>query len=205
MSIANERAEMSAALAPLLEASAEEVEAAITVANERSAPEKRNLVSLLAIAEHFRALLSSVDRDVRRSFLATGADGMTRRDTALAGDLVRVSVALCEDLAGPYDVAWDGNWPSARPRLRGQIPLGAKPGDVIVGGDGGGTRIDIVVVEDDDGTLSGEEVPGTWRDPPLEGVFSSTYRRLERLYPEEVPPAIRARPDEKEPPIAGCA
>jgi hypothetical protein len=63
---------------------------------------------------------------------------------------------------------------------------------VLIGGDGGGTRIDIEVVEEDDGTLTGLPLfPDTWRDPPLEEVFIETYRRLERSYPDEVPPDAR--------------
>ena len=187
MSIGDERAEISARLAPLLEASAKEVEAAITLVYERRPPEKRNLISVLATAEHFWALLFSLSAEKRRGVLAEEASGMARRDRALNGELDRVAVAICDDIAGPYDVAWDGNWPSARPRPPGKIPEGAEPGDIIVGGDGGGTRIDIAVLEDDDGTMSGEAVPDTWRDPPLEDVWLSTYRRLKHLYPQEEP------------------
>lgn len=91
---------------------------------------------------------------------------------------------------------WDGNWPGvlARRRLRGQIPAGAKVGDVVTGGDGGGTRIDIEVVSDNDGTLNGLVLfPGTWRDPPLEDVWTSTYRRLEESYPGAAPDDVRRR------------
>ncbi len=56
-----------------------------------------------------------------------------------------------------------------------------------MGGDGGGTRIEIRVIEDDDGVLTGEEVPDSWRDPPFEDVWLAAYRRLERLYPGEIP------------------
>ena len=35
--------------------------------------------------------------------------------------------------------------------------------------------------------LTGEEVPDSWRDPPFEDVWLATYRRLERLYPGEIP------------------
>jgi len=106
----------------------------------------------------------------------------------LGGELDRVAGQICDEVAGPYDVQWDGNWPSSLPRLRGRIPASAKAGDVLVGGDGGGTRIQIRVVEDDDGVLTGEEVPGSWRDPPSEDVWLATYRRLESLYPGEIPP-----------------
>ena len=50
----------------------------------------------------------------------------------------------------------------------------------------------IRVVEDGDGMLTGEEVPGSWRDPPFEDVWLATYRRLERLYPGEIPPPPQA-------------
>ena len=101
MSIADERAEISARLAPLLDASAEEVEAAIVVFYERPPLERRNLVSVLATAEHFRALLSSLGGGERRAFLAKDARSTTRRDKALTGELDRVSVAICDQLAGP--------------------------------------------------------------------------------------------------------
>lgn len=58
---------------------------------------------------------------------------------------------------------------------------------MLAGGDGGGTRIQIRVVEDDDGVRTGTEVPGSWRDPPFEDVWTATYQHLERLYPEEIP------------------
>lgn len=90
--------------------------------------------------------------------------------------------------SGPYDVQWDGNWHSSLPRLRGRIPASAKAGDILVSGDGGGTRIEIRVVEDDDGVLTGEEVRDSWRDPPFEDVWLAAYRRLESLYPKEIPP-----------------
>lgn len=191
MSIADERASISRALGPLLDASADEVEAAILLVYERSPPQKRNLVSVLATADHLRALLAAISGDERRALLAKAASGIARRDRALEGELDRVAVAISDELAGPFAIAWDGNWPSARPRLRSRIPVGVRAGDVIIGGDGGGTRIDLAVIEDDDGVLTGVEMPNTWRDPPLEEVWVSTYQRLEHLYPNEVPPSVR--------------
>ena len=85
-----------------------------------------------------------------------------------------------------------GKAASPRPRLRGRIPAAARAGDALVGGDGRGTRIEIRVVEDDDGTLTGEHVQDRWRDPPFEDVWLAAYRRLERLYPGEIPPLTGA-------------
>jgi hypothetical protein len=62
------------------------------------------------------------------------SDQRTRREIALGGDIAGVAAKLSDHLAGPYDVAWDGNWPSAAPRLRGMIPAGARPSDVLIGG-----------------------------------------------------------------------
>jgi hypothetical protein len=67
----------------------------------------------------------------------------------------------------------------------GRIPASARVGDVLAGGDG--ARIAIRVVADDDGMLTGREVPDSWRDPLFEDVWLAMYRRLERLYPGEIP------------------
>jgi len=40
--------------------------------------------------------------------------------------------------------------------------------------------------------LTGDVLSETWKDPPFEDVWTETYRRLEELYPEEVP-EIRRR------------
>ena len=188
MSIADECSEIAAGLAPLLDTSSDAVEAAIALVYQRPSAERRNKISVLATADHFRALLAGMTGEDRRAALSADHQGHTRRDRALSGELDRVAVAVCDEVAGRFDVAWDGNWPSARARLRGRIPEHAREGDTIVGGDGGGTRIDITVLRDEDGTLTGEAVAGTWRDPPLEDVWLSTYRRLAELYPGEVPP-----------------
>jgi len=165
------------------------VERAIVLVHERPPAGRRNLVSVLATVSQLNALLSAMPSAKRRDYLTrTQSDGRTRLDRLLGGELDRVAGQLCDEVAGPYDVQWDGNWLSSLPRLRGRIPASAKAGDVLVGGDGGGTRIQIRVVEDDDGVLTGEEVPGSWRDPPSEDVWLATYRRLESLYPGEIPP-----------------
>jgi hypothetical protein len=106
----------------------------------------------------------------------------------LRGEIAIPAGQLSEVLAGPYDVSWDGNWPNPRPRLRGRMPPTARPGDILIGGDGGGVRIDLRVVADPDGVLTAEIVShDTWRDPPLEDVWIETYRQLEARYPGEAP------------------
>jgi hypothetical protein len=159
------------------------------LAHRRHAVDRRNLVSILATTAWLNALLAAIPDAERRSSLTRGqSDGRTRLDWLLGGELTRVAGQISDEVAGPYDVLWDGNWPSARPRLRGRMPTSAKVGDVLVGGDGGGARIEIRVVEDDDGVLTGEEVLDSWRDPPSEDVWVAAYRRLERQYPDEIPP-----------------
>jgi hypothetical protein len=156
--------------------------------HHRQPPGRRNLVSVLATVAELNVLLAAAPDPERRDYLThTHSDGRTRLDRLLDGELDGVTAEIHDVAAGPYDVSWDGNWPSSRPRLRGRIPASARAGDVLAGGDGGGTRIAIRVVEDDDGVLTGEEVPGSWRDPPFEAVWLATYSRLERLYPEEIP------------------
>jgi hypothetical protein len=195
--IDHEERALAAALGRLIRRQSSEIENAIRLVRERPPVERRNRVSVLATVAHLNALLAAMTAKERSDHLArSGADGRERLDRLLAGELDRVAVEICDDVAGPYDVDWDGNWPSARPRLRGRIPASAAPGDVIVGGDGGGTRIDIRVTKDDDGVLTGAEVADTWRDPPLEEVWLATYRRLEALYPDEIPP-----PPGKPPPV----
>lgn len=201
MGIEADRAVITRQLAPLLEVTVADVERAILLVHERSDVEERNLVSVLATAAHLAALLTAMSDEGRHAcVMHVDKDDRTRRDRALAGELDRVAVEICEEAAGPTDVLWDGNWPSSRKRLRGRIPARFAPGDVIIGGDGGGTRIDILVTEDDDGALTGEHMSDAWRDPPLEDVWVETYRRLERLYAEEVPLAVR-RPADPEPEI----
>ncbi len=55
----------------------------------------------------------------RRDYLTrTQGDGRTRLDRLLGGELDRIAAQICDETAGPYDMSWDGNWPSSRPRLR---------------------------------------------------------------------------------------
>ena len=174
-----EAAAVAARLAPLLGAEPSAIEDALRATFERY--RKPNAVSLLATAEQLAALLAQVE------------DAAQHRERVLAGEFESVTGALCEQLAGPADVAWDGNWPPevARLALRDRLPPGAKPGDTVIGGDGGGTRIDIRVVADDDGVLTGDVLfPETWRDPPLEDVWVAAYSRLEAAYPDAIPPLL---------------
>src|SRR2546425_5220959 len=167
MSIEDERGRRAAELAPLLRRSAAEVERAIQEQHTRRPKDKRNLVSTLASVAQLAAMLRLFpERERDEWLLGVTADAVTRRERALAGELVGITVELCDHLAGPYEVLWDGNWPSAAPRLRGRIPATARPGDVIIGGDGGGGRTALLVTADDDGVTTGEVFPGTWRDPP---------------------------------------
>jgi hypothetical protein len=188
--IDHERAVLAGELAGLTGTEPAAVQRAIMLAHQRHSAGRRNLVSVLATVAQLNALLAAAPDAQRRDDLTSPQnDGRTRLDLLLGGELGRVTVQICDAVAGPYDVWWDGNWPAARLRLRlrGRIPASAAAGDVLAGGDGGGTRIAIRVVADDDGVLTGEEVPDSWRDPPFEDVWLATYRRLERLYPEEIP------------------
>ena len=191
--IKHERADLAGELAGLTGTEPAAAERAIVHCHERHPVGRRNLVSILATVGQLNALLAAMPDAQRRDYLTrTQADGRTRLDRLLDGELDRVTAQICDAAAGPYDVPWDGNWPSPRPRLRGRIPASARAGDVLAGGDGAGTRIAIRVVADDDGMLTGEEVPDSWRDPPFEDVWLATYRRLERLYPGEIPPPLTA-------------
>jgi hypothetical protein len=186
--IDHERAVLAGELAGLTGTEPAAVERAIVLFHERHSVGRRNLISVLATVAQLNALLAATPDAVRRDYLTrTQGDGRTRLDRLLGGELDRVAAQICDEAPGPYDMSWDGNWPSSRPRLRGRIPASARAGDVLAGGDGAGTRIAIRVVEDDDGMLTGQEVPDSWRDPPFEGVWLTIYRRLERLYPGEIP------------------
>jgi hypothetical protein len=186
--IDHERAVLAGELAGLTGTEPAAAEQAIVLAHQRPPAGRRNLVSVLATVAQLNAPLSAMPGAQRRDYLARPhSDGRTRLDRLLGGDLEQVAGQLCDEAAGPYEVPWDGNWPSPRPRLRGRIPASAKAGDVLAGGDGAGTRIKIRVVDDDDGVLTGEEVRDSWRDPPSEDVWLATCRRLESLYPREIP------------------
>jgi len=188
LGIDDERAALARELAGLTGTEPAAAERAIVLLHERYPVGRRNLVSVLATVAQLNAMLAAATGAERRDYLTwTQSDGRTRLDWLLSGELDRVTGQICDAAAGPYDVSWDGNWPSARPRLRSRIPASASAGDVLAGGDGGGTRIAIRVIEDDDGVLTGEEVPDSWRDPPFEDIWLATYSRLERLYPGEIP------------------
>lgn len=187
--IGDDRKTLAAELGAALGTSSDDADRAIQAQYEQHSAHKRNLVSALASTAWLAAMLLSMTDADREAWLGgRETDGRTRRELALAGEIASVAGSLSDHLAGPYEVGWDGNWPSAAPRLRGKIPAGTRPGDVIIGGDGGGTRTQLRVMEDPDGVLTAEMVPDTWRDPPSEEIWLETYRRLAQLYPEEVPP-----------------
>jgi len=174
-----EAAAIAARLAPLLGVEPRAIQDALRATFE--CYRKPNAVSLLATAEHLAALLAQAE------------DAERHRERVLGGEFGSVTGELCEELAGPAAVDWDSNWPPevARLALRDRLPPGAKPGDIVIGGDGGGTRIDIRVVADDDGVLTGDVLfPETWRDPPLEDVWVAAYSRLEAAYPDAIPPLL---------------
>src|SRR5438034_7886544 len=195
MGIEQDRRLLGGELARVAGVSIDEIDHAILVHHAAGRADKRNMVSTLSSVAQVTALLQSlgpIERD--EWLLETGREGETRIGRLLKGSIATICGDLAEAQAGPFDVTWDGNWPEsiARLRLRGRIPVGARPGDVLVGSDGGGTRIDIRVVEDEDGVLTGDVLSETWKDPPLEDLWLETYRRLEKAYPEEVP-QIRSR------------
>jgi hypothetical protein len=188
VAIQDERRALAARLALAIGASADDIDRAIVLRHESWPAEKRNIVSTLSTVAWIEALLEALDRSRREGFLMQrDKEGKTPFARLLSGDF-SVSGDLAEVQAGPFDVYWDGNWPDsvARKRLRGKMPADARPDDVVIASDGGGTRIKIRVVEDN-GVLTGEVLDETWTDPPLEDVWSDTYSRLEALYPEEIP------------------
>jgi hypothetical protein len=191
VSLDAERAVLAGELGALLGVAAEEVERAIMRQHEAYLPHKRSLVSTMASAAWLAAMLHAMSNADRHAWLS-GADatGGTRLDKVLSGHVSEIAGSLTEFLAGPYDVPWDGNWPHelAARHLRGRMPANVRPGDVVVGGDGGGVRIDIRVIADESGVMTGDVLDDTWRDPPFEDIWLATYKRLEELFPAEVPP-----------------
>jgi len=170
------------ALGAALGVPAQDVRQAIAAEHARPG-ERGNLVSTLSSAAWLVALLQAEPTLAE----ATRTDGRTVREAVLGAEIASAAALASEVLAGPYDVDWDGNWPSAAPRLRGRLPEGVQPGDVLVGSDGGGVRTQLRVFADVDGVLTADNVPDTWADPPYEDVWLSEYRRLAALYPDEVP------------------
>jgi hypothetical protein len=195
MGIEQDRRLLAGELARVASVSIDEVDHAILACHAAGRADKRNMVSTLSSVAQVTALLQSLSPIERDAWLREPVrDGETRIAGLLKGSIPTVCGDLAEAQAGPFDVTWDGNWPQsiARVRLRGHIPVGARAGEVLVGSDGGGTRIDIRVVEDEDGVMTGDVLPETWKDPPFEDIWLETYRRLEKAYPQEVPP-IRGR------------
>lgn len=188
--IEQDRRTLASELARVAGVSTDEIDRAILANHEGYPADRRNMVSTLASVAWLTALLRALSQSERDVWLLeTGQDEETRFARLLRGRIPDVGGDLAEAQAGPFDVMWDGNWPHgvALLRLRGKIPDGARPGQVLVGSDGGGTRIEIRVVADKDGVLTGDVLSETWKDPPFEDVWLETYRRLETAYPEAVP------------------
>src|SRR5207237_212691 len=137
-----EGATLAAELARIVDVESRAVEHAIEAQDQRYLPNRRNRVSTLSTVAWLTALLSSMPATERRTWLRDSADARpSRLERLLAGDLASAAADLADHMAGPFDVSWDGNWPNAAPRLRGLIPPDARPGDRLIGGDHGGTRI----------------------------------------------------------------
>ena len=120
------------------------------------------MVSILASAAQLAALLGSLSSAERNAWLneVAGGDGLNR-DLILSGQISESAGRATEAMAGPFDVSWDGNWPreKAHVRLRGRIPSSKRAGDIVIGSDFGGTRIDILVIQEPDGVLTGDPLP----------------------------------------------
>ena len=195
MGIEQDRRLLGGELARVAGVSIDEVDHAILACHAAGRADKRNMVSTLSSVAWVTALLQSLRQSERDAWLQEqGQDGETRIARLLKGSIPMLCGDLAEAKAGRFDVTWDGNWPRsvARVRLRGHIPVGARPGEILVGSDGAGARIDVRVVKDEDSVLTGDVLSETWKDPPFEDVWTEMYRRLEELYPEEVP-EIRCR------------
>jgi len=190
VTIEPERIERGRELADIAGLRSDGVDAAILAQHENYRPDRRNMVSTLASVAQLAALLGSMSEPDRKTWLEAQDDaGLSNRARLLSGAIADVCAQLSEHLAEHFDVVWDGNWPDEKVRtsLKGRVPPSARPGDVLVGGDYGGARIDIRIVDTSDGEMTGEVVQGTFRDGPATDVWSKTYSRLAGLYPEEIP------------------
>lgn len=190
VTIEDERIELGRDLAEVSGLEAGQIDRSILLQHEKYPAHRRNMVSTLASIAQLTALMKSMSPPDRRSWLdATDNAGVTNRDHLLGGGTSNACAQLSEQLAGHFDVVWDGNWPDEEVRrsLIGRLPDAANPGDILVGGDRGGARIKIRVIATTDGGMTGEVVPGTFREGPATDRWVSTYRRLEAIYPDEVP------------------
>jgi len=188
--IETQRRELGSRLAAVVGVEPDRVDRSILQEYEGHPPGRRNMISVLASTAQLAALLESLSLAERTTWLDEPVDGnLPNRDRILSGQISSSTVRATEEIAGPFDVSWDGNWPleKARARLKGRIPSSKRPGDVIIGSDSGGTRIDILVTEEPDGVLTGKPLSDTWQNPPFENVWIDTYDRLAALYPDEVP------------------
>ena len=172
MGIEQDRRLLAGELARVASVSIDEVDHAILAHHAAGRANQRNMVSTLSSIAQVTALLQSLSQNERDArLLEPGRDGETRIARLLKGSIPTVCGDLAEAQAGHFDVTWDGNWPQsvARVRLRGHIPVGARPGEVLVGSDGAGARIDIRVVADEDGVFTGDVLAETWKEPAVRG------------------------------------
>jgi hypothetical protein len=78
-----------------------------------------------------------------------------------AGNADWAFASVAEDLAGPFDVRVDFNWPPSRMAMHvPDLPVGAR----MVAGDGEGDRAEIEIIERD-GDRYAVVMPGTFRNP----------------------------------------
>jgi predicted metal-dependent hydrolase len=123
MTIRDEGATLAAELARMVDVENRAVEHAIEAQDQKYAPNRRNRVSTLSTVAWLTALLGSMPATERGIWLRdSAATQPTRLERLLAGDLAWTAAELADHVAGPFDVSWDGNWPSAAPRLRGLMP-----------------------------------------------------------------------------------
>lgn len=162
------------------------VERAIDIQNTSYLPDKRNIIAVLSSVAQLIAL---TDQLPDAGWWHTGSSGgQTPAQRLEAGEIDTVAQDLINKCAGPYDLHWDQQWPpeTARKRMLERLPGTARPGDILIGADGG-ARVKLQVIEGQDGRLTAEPLSETWVDPPGEDVAAKTYARLAERFPWALP------------------
>jgi hypothetical protein len=137
VTIEHERIERGGELADIAGLEANEVDAAILAQHGHYRPDRRNTVSTLALVAQLAI--------------------------APASSTTVLPPVHSYQSYWPYLLMSFGmaTGPTRRyESLNGRVPKMAQPGDILVGGDYGGARIDIRVVETIDGSMTCEVVPG---------------------------------------------
>jgi hypothetical protein len=186
----SERTSLAGRLARQIGLSLEEIDQAIDLQNDSYLPEKRNLIGVLATVAQLVALTEDLNRSGRTGWWqSVGSDGRSPAHRLKAGEISAVCRDLIDERAGRYDVAWDQQWPPsvARRRMIERLPVTARRGDILTGGDGG-ARLKLRVIETENGRLTAEPIEGSWVDPPFEEVAGETYKRLASQFPSIPPP-----------------